>query len=56
MLKHKIATVPILRQFNPTREAVIIDYASEWAIFGVSSTISRRTAYAGDLYKPDPLS
>ena len=32
MLKNKIATAPILRNFNPTREAMIIVYASEWAI------------------------
>ena len=32
MLKNKIATAPILRHFDPAREAVIIVYASEWAI------------------------
>ena len=32
MLKNKIATAPILRNFNPIREAMIIVYASERAI------------------------
>ncbi|CAI5746327.1 unnamed protein product [Peronospora destructor] len=32
MLKNKIATAPILRHFDPAKEAVIIVYASEWAI------------------------
>ena len=32
MLKNKIATAPIVRHFDPTREAVIIVHASEWAI------------------------
>ena len=32
MLKNKITTAPILRHFDLTREAVIIVYASEWAI------------------------
>ena len=32
MLKNKIATEPILRHLNPTKEAVIMVYASEWAI------------------------
>ncbi|CAI5705388.1 unnamed protein product [Peronospora effusa] len=32
MLKNKIATAPILRHFDPAREAVIIVYASDWAI------------------------
>ena len=32
MLRNKISTAPILRHFDPTREAVIIVYASEWAI------------------------
>ena len=32
MLKNKISTAPILRHFDPTSEAVIIVYASEWAI------------------------
>ena len=31
ILKNKIATAPILRHFDPTREAVNIVYASEWA-------------------------
>ena len=30
--KNKIATAPILRQFDPDREPVIIVYASDWAI------------------------
>ena len=29
---YSIATAPILRHFDPIIEAVIIDYASEWAI------------------------
>ena len=32
MLKNKMATAPILRHFDPAKEAVIIVYASEWAI------------------------
>ena len=32
MLKNKMATAPILRHFDPLKEAVIIVYASEWAI------------------------
>lgn len=32
MLKSKIAIAPILRHFGPSREPVIIVYASEWAI------------------------
>ncbi|CAI5707719.1 unnamed protein product [Peronospora farinosa] len=32
MLKNKIATASILRHFDPAREAVIIVYASDWAI------------------------
>ena len=32
MLKNKIATAPILRHFDPLKEAIIIVYASEWAI------------------------
>ena len=32
MLKNKMATAPILRHFDPSKEAVIIVYASEWAI------------------------
>ena len=32
MLKNKIATAPILRQFDPDREPVVIVYASDWAI------------------------
>ena len=32
MLKNKIATAPILGHFDPIWEAVIIVYASEWAI------------------------
>ncbi|CAI5720121.1 unnamed protein product [Peronospora effusa] len=32
MIKNKIATAPILRHFDPAREAIIIVYASDWAI------------------------
>ena len=32
MLKNKMATAPILRHFDPAKEAVIIVDASEWAI------------------------
>ena len=32
MIKNKIATAPTLRHFDPDKEAVIIVYASEWAI------------------------
>ena len=32
MLKHKMATAPILRHFEPLKEAVIIVYARKWAI------------------------
>ena len=32
MLKKKMATAPILRHSHPAKEAVIIVYASEWAI------------------------
>ena len=30
MIKNKFDTVPILRHFGPTKEAVIFDKASEW--------------------------
>ncbi|CAH0480928.1 unnamed protein product [Peronospora belbahrii] len=32
MLKNKIVSAPILRHFDPSKEAVVIVYASEWAI------------------------
>ena len=32
MLKNKMATATVLRHFDPSKEAVIIVYASEWAI------------------------
>ena len=32
LLKNKIASAPIRRHFDPSKEAVIIVYASKWAI------------------------
>ncbi|OWY97631.1 reverse transcriptase, partial [Phytophthora megakarya] len=32
--KEKIATTPILRHFDPDRQAVVVVYASDWAISG----------------------
>ena len=60
MLKNKIATAPTLRHFDPTREAVIIVYASEWAISAslvqdyegmlMPVTFTSRTLKANELY------
>ena len=32
MLKYNIASAPILRHFDPAKEAIIIVYARKWAI------------------------
>ncbi|OWZ09555.1 reverse transcriptase [Phytophthora megakarya] len=34
VLKEKIAKTPILREFDPDRQAVVVVYASDWAISG----------------------
>ncbi|CAH0474368.1 unnamed protein product [Peronospora belbahrii] len=60
MRKNKIATAPILRHFEPSKEAVIIVYASKWAISAslvedrggilMPVTFTSRTIKANKLY------